>query len=92
MATAEQTKVKIETPGFDARFPNTNQTKNCWQNYVDFHKCTKAKERSNESAEPCQWFAKRFRSFCPSAWVSDWDDQREEGTFPGLKSDEQGEH
>ncbi|KAI6822221.1 hypothetical protein KC332_g9215, partial [Hortaea werneckii] len=29
--------------GFDARFPNQNQTKHCWQNYVDYHKCILAK-------------------------------------------------
>ena len=33
----------LKTVKFDARFPNTNQTKNCWQNYVDFHKCLKVK-------------------------------------------------
>ena len=28
------------------RFPNQNQTRNCWQNYVDFHRCQKLKVRS----------------------------------------------
>merc|ERR1712183_135602 len=28
---------KFVTAGFDARFPNQNQTKHCWQNYVDYH-------------------------------------------------------
>ena len=36
-------KEDLKTVGFDARFPHTNQTKNCWQNYVDFHKCIKIK-------------------------------------------------
>lgn len=92
MASSEQSKIKVETPGFDSRFPNTNQTKNCWQNYVDFHKCVAAKEKKEESTKTCEWFAKRYRSFCPSSWVEDWDEQRETGVFPGLKSDEQGEH
>lgn len=35
----------LKTVRFDARFPNANQTKNCWQNYVDFHKCLKIKAR-----------------------------------------------
>ena len=34
---------KFVTAGFDARFPNQNQTKHCWQNYVDYHKCINAK-------------------------------------------------
>lgn len=34
---AEDIKGKLEryrTAPFDSRFPNTNQTKNCWQNYL----------------------------------------------------------
>ncbi len=37
--------------GFDARFPNQNQTKHCWQNYVDYHKCILAK---GEDFKPCR--------------------------------------
>ncbi|KAL8745928.1 MAG: hypothetical protein Q9190_001989 [Brigantiaea leucoxantha] len=37
--------------GFDARFPNQNQTKHCWQNYVDYHKCINAK---GEDFKPCR--------------------------------------
>ncbi|KAK3674992.1 Cytochrome c oxidase subunit 6B [Recurvomyces mirabilis] len=37
--------------GFDARFPNQNQTKHCWQNYVDYHKCVLAK---GEEFKPCR--------------------------------------
>ena len=34
-----------QTIPFDPRFPNQNQTRNCWQNYVDFHRCQKIKVR-----------------------------------------------
>ena len=37
--------------GTDARFPNVNQTKHCWQNYVDYHKCIIAK---GEDFAPCR--------------------------------------
>ncbi|VUC22088.1 unnamed protein product [Clonostachys rosea] len=37
--------------GTDARFPNQNQTKHCWQNYVDYHKCILAK---GEDFAPCR--------------------------------------
>lgn len=30
--------MKLETVQFDARFPNQNQTKACWQYFVDYHK------------------------------------------------------
>lgn len=42
---------KFVTAGFDARFPNQNQTKHCWQNYVDYHKCILAK---GEDFKPCR--------------------------------------
>ncbi|KAI9665725.1 MAG: Cytochrome c oxidase subunit 6B [Bathelium mastoideum] len=58
---------------FDARFPNQNQTKHCWQNYVDYHKCIIAK---GEEFRPCRQFLLAYRSLCPSAWVERWDDQR----------------
>jgi hypothetical protein len=41
----------MHCPGFDPRFPNTNQTKHCWQNYVDYHKCITAK---GEEFAPCR--------------------------------------
>ena len=63
----ERPSIKIETAKFDARFPNQNQTKNCWQNYVDYQKCIK---RWDEDSEPCQFFKKTYRSLCPVAWVS----------------------
>ena len=63
----EPDQIKLQTPQFDARFPNQNQTKNCWQNYVDFHKCRKAK---GEDYEPCNFFFRAYKSLCPKAWVS----------------------
>ncbi|KAL9622340.1 MAG: hypothetical protein Q9160_003351 [Pyrenula sp. 1 TL-2023] len=65
--------------GYDARFPNQNQTKHCWQNYVDYHKCIIAK---GEEFRPCRQFYLAYRSLCPSAWVARWNDQREAGNFP----------
>lgn len=46
--------------GFDARFPNQNQTKHCWQNYVDYHKCILAK---GEDFAPCR----QVSTFCVSS-------------------------
>lgn len=37
------TPADLKTVPFDARFPNQNQTRNCWQNYIDFHKCINVK-------------------------------------------------
>lgn len=59
--------------GVDARFPNMNQTKHCWQNYVDYHKCILAK---GEDFAPCRQFWLAYRSLCPSGWYQRWDEQR----------------
>lgn len=68
--------------GVDARFPNMNQTKHCWQNYVDYHKCILAK---GEDFAPCRQFWLAYRSLCPSGWYQRWDEQR--GAFPMLPPD-----
>ncbi|RPA87049.1 cytochrome c oxidase, subunit VIb [Ascobolus immersus RN42] len=80
MSEETETKpFKFVTAGFDARFPNQNQTKHCWQNYVDYHKCVNAK---GEDFAPCKQFYRAYRSLCPNAWVERWDTQVEKGTFP----------
>ncbi|KAL4893180.1 cytochrome c oxidase, subunit VIb [Aspergillus ambiguus] len=70
---------KFVTAGYDARFPQQNQTKHCWQNYVDYYKCVNAK---GEDFRPCRQFYLAFRSLCPKAWTDRWDTQRESGNFP----------
>ncbi|OAK98305.1 COX6B-domain-containing protein [Phaeosphaeriaceae sp. SRC1lsM3a] len=70
---------RLPQSGFDARFPNQNQTKHCWQNYVDYHKCIIAK---GEEFAPCRQFLLAYRSLCPSGWTTRWDEQREAGIFP----------
>ncbi len=54
-------------------------SRNCWQNYVDFYRCTNLR---GEAYEPCQFFYKNFKTICPFSWVEKWDEQRENGTFP----------
>ena len=53
--------------------------RNCWQNYVDFHRC---KNLKGDEYAPCQFFYKNYMALCPLGWIEKWDDQREEGTFP----------
>jgi len=69
----------MQTAPFDARFPNQNQTKHCWQAYVDYHKCINLK---GEEERGCKQFYRVFKSLCPNTWVDNWDDQRERGVFP----------
>ncbi|KAG2148997.1 cytochrome c oxidase, subunit VIb [Suillus bovinus] len=72
-------KYILQTAGFDARFPNTNQTRHCFQNYTDYFKCVAAK---GEDFAPCKQFKRAYNSLCPNEWVAKWDEQRENGTFP----------
>jgi len=74
-------KFTWSTAGFDARFPNQNQTKHCWQNYVDYFKCIQAR---GEDFAPCKQFWRAYHSLCPGEWIDRWDTQRENRNFPGL--------
>ncbi|KAJ2849280.1 hypothetical protein IWW36_002739 [Coemansia brasiliensis] len=67
--------VKIQTEPFDARFPNVNQTKRCWQNYYDYSKCVAAK---GEEFAPCRRFMKAYMTLCPNEWIEKWDVQKDE--------------
>uniref|UniRef100_A0A8C4XMK2 Cytochrome c oxidase subunit 6B1 n=1 Tax=Falco tinnunculus TaxID=100819 RepID=A0A8C4XMK2_FALTI len=72
ISMAEDIKAKLErykTAPFDSRFPNQNQTRNCWQNYLDFHRCQKAMAAKGADASPCQWYQRVYRSLCPTSWV-----------------------
>ncbi|XP_056652550.1 uncharacterized protein LOC100012097 isoform X3 [Monodelphis domestica] len=71
------------TPPFDPRFPNQNQTRNCYQNFLDFHRCTKILKRPGKDSSPCDYCRKVYHSLCPLSWVQRWTDQIREGTFPG---------
>ena len=51
MTSASRSDERLYSLGVDARFPNVNQTKHCWQNYVDYHKCIIAK---GEDFAPCR--------------------------------------
>ncbi|CDO74366.1 hypothetical protein BN946_scf184355.g14 [Trametes cinnabarina] len=59
-------KYVLQTAGFDARFPNTNQTRHCFQNYTDYFKCIAAK---GEDYAPCKQFKRAYNSLCPNEWV-----------------------
>ncbi|KAM9299211.1 cytochrome c oxidase subunit 6B1-like [Gastrophryne carolinensis] len=79
-----QTKIaNYKTAPFDARFPNQNQTRHCFQHYLDFHRCEKALNAKGEDVSRCEWYRRCYKSLCPNSWVEKWDEQREAGTFAG---------
>ncbi|KAL8126485.1 uncharacterized protein LOC141720916 [Apium graveolens] len=76
----ETPEIKLETAPADFRFPTTNQSRHCFTRYVEYHRCVAAK---GDDAPECDKFAKYYRSLCPGEWVDRWNEQRENGTFPG---------
>uniref|UniRef100_A0A4X1U0G6 Cytochrome c oxidase subunit 6B1 n=3 Tax=Sus scrofa TaxID=9823 RepID=A0A4X1U0G6_PIG len=80
MAEDIQTKIKnYQTAPFESHFPSQNQTRNCWQNYLDFHCCEKAMTAKGGDTSVCEWYQRVYKSL----WVSAWHVHRAEGTFPG---------
>ncbi|XP_066098845.1 cytochrome c oxidase subunit 6B1 isoform X2 [Saccopteryx bilineata] len=69
MAEDIKTKIKnYQTAPFDSRFPNQNQTRNCWQNYLDFHRCEKAMTAKRGDVSVCEWYRRVYKSLCPISW------------------------
>ncbi|XP_020686007.1 cytochrome c oxidase subunit 6b-1 [Dendrobium catenatum] len=79
---AEEDKpvIKLETAPADFRFPTTNQTRHCFTRYIEYHRCVTAK---GDDTSECNKFAKYYRALCPGEWIDRWNEQRENGTFPG---------
>ncbi|VDK43677.1 unnamed protein product [Taenia asiatica] len=69
----------LKTIPHDPRFPNINQTRNCLQNFIDFHRCTRI---YGEGYKPCNYFKFAYKDLCPSFMVEAWDEQVENDTFP----------
>jgi len=66
------------SPSFDPRFPNQNQSRNCFINYVDYHRCA---HKRGEDDYACKYFKNAYQVLCPVAWVEKWDDQRSNNAF-----------
>ncbi|GMH32526.1 hypothetical protein BSKO_00360 [Bryopsis sp. KO-2023] len=77
-------EIKLWTAPTDRRFPSTNQARNCYTRYNEFYKCIKEKGEDAESYEgTCTFYKKCYESLCPTEWIERWEEQREEGTWPG---------
>ncbi|KAH7514335.1 hypothetical protein FEM48_Zijuj11G0077900 [Ziziphus jujuba var. spinosa] len=56
------------------------QPRHCYTSYLEYHKCVKEK---GKDAPECEKFERHYKSLCPVEWIERWDEQRENGTFPG---------
>jgi len=74
----DQTLVSV---GFNPRFPNTNQTDNCFANYMEFQRCA-ILVPEDDREDVCAKFERGYKHLCPMDWVEKWDEQIQNGTFP----------
>ncbi|XP_023988311.1 cytochrome c oxidase subunit 6B1 isoform X2 [Physeter macrocephalus] len=66
MAEDVKTKIKnYQTAPFDSRFPNQNQTRNCWQNYLGVS-LGRTPDRRHVSWEDLNWLHPTFSVLRPS--------------------------
>ena len=81
--TTDSDTTLLSTAPFDARFPNTNQTRACWQHYVDFNKCARAKvDEGGADNVGCKKLQRLARIMCPGSWIEKWDSALEQGINP----------
>ncbi|XP_045717316.1 cytochrome c oxidase subunit 6B1-like [Phyllostomus hastatus] len=79
-----KTKMKnYKTAPLDSRIPNQNQTRNCWQNHLDFHLCEKAMTAKAGDVSMYEWYWLVYKFLCPISWLSASDDSGAACTFPG---------
>ncbi|CAH8643773.1 unnamed protein product [Dicrocoelium dendriticum] len=69
----------LNSPPYDMRFPNVNQTPNCRQNFIDYFRC---KRLYGEDHKPCNYFRRIYQLICPSIWIEEWESQLSDGTYP----------
>jgi len=74
----------VRTTPRDQRFPSQNQALHCWNRYNEWLVCLK-QNAEDDAAEKCQVYRQYSTSICPFAWVENWDEAREEGTFMGIQ-------
>lgn len=73
-------KMLLTTAPYNAKNPQQNQTKHCYAKYNEFFRCEK---HHGEDAKACMRIKQQFFSLCPTEWWKKWDEQRENGFFPG---------
>lgn len=71
--------IEFKTAPYDPRFPNQNQTRYCYQMFLDFYRCTKLR---GDNYEPCKYFKFNYEQICPDEWIEEWQDQMGRGVFP----------
>eukprot|EP00638_Chattonella_subsalsa_P019835 CAMPEP_0117872092 /NCGR_PEP_ID=MMETSP0950-20121206/10880_1 /TAXON_ID=44440 /ORGANISM="Chattonella subsalsa, Strain CCMP2191" /LENGTH=76 /DNA_ID=CAMNT_0005724805 /DNA_START=61 /DNA_END=291 /DNA_ORIENTATION=- len=70
------------TPKDRKRFPAVNQANYCWNLYNEWALCVKKNEGDTDA---CLKARQAADSVCPDEWLENWDGQRDDGNYPGIK-------
>eukprot|EP00587_Corethron_hystrix_P015088 CAMPEP_0113302292 /NCGR_PEP_ID=MMETSP0010_2-20120614/3161_1 /TAXON_ID=216773 ORGANISM="Corethron hystrix, Strain 308" /NCGR_SAMPLE_ID=MMETSP0010_2 /ASSEMBLY_ACC=CAM_ASM_000155 /LENGTH=63 /DNA_ID=CAMNT_0000156049 /DNA_START=193 /DNA_END=384 /DNA_ORIENTATION=- /assembly_acc=CAM_ASM_000155 len=62
-----------------------NQAPHCWNRYNEYVLCLKETSGDDQACRKLRGLA---LSICPNDWVENWDEERDEGIFAGIKQDE----
>lgn len=73
----------VRTTPRDARFTAQNQANHCWNRYNEWLICLK----STQDEGGCRSMRNMALNVCPSIWSDKWDEERGEGTYPGINVD-----
>ncbi|CBN78909.1 cytochrome c oxidase subunit 6b [Ectocarpus siliculosus] len=75
----------FKTAPSDSRFPTVNQANHCWNLYNEWVLCTKKAEEAGDDAKKCYRKRHNALALCPDEWTEKWDEDRDEGTYAGIK-------
>eukprot|EP00027_Filamoeba_sp_ATCC50430_P019384 CAMPEP_0168540870 /NCGR_PEP_ID=MMETSP0413-20121227/509_1 /TAXON_ID=136452 /ORGANISM="Filamoeba nolandi, Strain NC-AS-23-1" /LENGTH=103 /DNA_ID=CAMNT_0008570637 /DNA_START=32 /DNA_END=343 /DNA_ORIENTATION=+ len=76
----------IKSADYNPRFPNANQTKNCWANFVEHHRCVAYAEEHGIPLKRCARFKLAYKDICPEPLLEKWTAWVEENKFPGQEA------
>ncbi|CAM9162564.1 unnamed protein product [Ascophyllum nodosum] len=85
MASTSKLSSLFKTTPQDSRFPTVNQANHCWNLYNEWVLCTKKAEDAGLNPSYCSMKRQNALAICPDEWTEKWDEDREEGTFAGIK-------
>ncbi|KAJ4881390.1 putative cytochrome c oxidase subunit 6b-like [Raphanus sativus] len=63
----------------DELFPVTNETRHCFNRYMQYHRCLEGKGKDTND---CNSLRDYVRTMCPETLVEKWEEQRKSGTLP----------
>lgn len=75
----------IKTTPRSSKFPSQNQAYHCWNRYNEWVMCLKSTKGDEEG---CKQMRQMALSICPYTWYEKWDEEREEGNFAGIQTED----